>query len=102
MKKLLFVVVALLITLSFVFANERTERIIDNFWNKGQVVKWIDDDNTINYGSKSIIKYIAIGKEDNGDEGIGIEFLDSRMNVYYEKEWNISSDSSGNIVLKRK
>lgn len=109
MKKVLFVVVALLITSSFVFANEKTERIVDNFWNKGQVVKWIYDDNTIGYRNKSIIEYIGIGKyrdgfiDNDGDEGIRIDFLNSsRGNCYYEKEWDISSDSSGNIVLKQK
>lgn len=95
MKKLLFVVVALLITSSFVFANEKTERIVENFWNKGQFVKTIADYGTA-YINKSTISNIFID-----DGGISIGYSTQSRN-YAANDWDIFSDSFGNIVLKHK
>lgn len=91
MKKLL-VAVALLVASSFVFANER---ILENFWNKGQVIKVIENDE-IEYINKSNISIIRTVKGD-----IGILSV-SATRVYSSTKYDISSDNAGNIVITKK
>lgn len=94
MKKLL-VAVALLVASSFVFANER---ILENFWNKGQVIKVIENDE-IEYINKSNISIIRTVKGDGW--AIGILSV-STTRSYSSTKYDISSDNAGNIVITKK
>lgn len=65
MKKLVIVLFMLLVT-SVAFAEvwKNSEKIIEDFWNKGTVVKVIKDENNITYLSKDFIQYITIDEDD--------------------------------------
>ena len=92
MKKLLFVVGTLLITSSFVFASEKTEGIIDNFWNKGQVVKIVEN-NKITYANKSSISTIKV----NGDD---VEITTNAYNAQAKATWTLKIyDAKNGIFL---
>lgn len=100
MKKLL-VAVALLVASSFVFANES---ILENFWNKGQVVKIVENDK-ITYVNKSAISTIEI----DGDK---VTIINNTYNTqakanwtlkyYTSKNYDISADNAGNVVITKK
>ena len=95
MKKLL-IAVALLVASSFVFANESI--VLENFWNKGQVIKIIENDK-ITYVNKSSILNIETGK---GDEW-WIKISNSVYSKsYHSKDYDLTSDNAGNIVITKK
>ena len=97
MKKLL-VAVVLLVASSFVFANER---ILENFWNKGQVIKIIEND-VIAYINKSSISIIYTVKGDGWLEILSVSTDHSYDRSYSSTKYDISSDNAGNIVITEK
>lgn len=104
MKKLL-VAVALLVASSFVFANESI--VLENFWNKGQVIKIVEYINTnttyTTYINKSSILNIETGKSIDNDNVWWIKISNSVYSKSYSPtQYDISSDNAGNIVITKK
>ena len=100
MKKL-FVAAALLFVSTFVFANES---IVDNFFNKGQVVKIVEDDK-IRYVNKSSIYTIEIAKDEIeivSDPYSVFTKVPRTVKTYAAKKYDIVSDDDGNIVITKK
>lgn len=102
MKKLL-IAVALLVASSFVFANESI--ILENFWNKGQVIKIVEYTNITytTYINKSSILNIETGKGIDKDNVWWIKISNSVYSKSYSStQYDITSDNAGNIVITKK
>ena len=110
MKKL-FIGILFLIVSSVAFAEVfyegKSEQILDLFWEKGNVIKIIQDENNIQYINKSFIQTIAIDEDDMKIQCYTSEDMillvgsvknDNNMTFNIDK-CNISSDDKGNIII---
>lgn len=106
MKKGFLLAIMLLVTSSVFCATfDNSEKIVENFWNKGTYIKIIKDSNNICYYYKENVAGLIIDENDmeiypmgfdpwTGKTGSVVSFNISR--------WVFSSDENGNIIITKK
>ena len=106
MKKIT-ILLALMFTLLFsVFAEpfNGVEKLLEDFWNKGQYIKVIytkyDNEKEIHYLNKSSI-YIITLKLKEGYMKIYCPDVNNTVYVFYKTDgWEIKADGMGNIIIQ--
>ena len=106
MKKLFIGIVVLLVS-SFVFADvfPNGEKIVVDFFERGAMIKIIENRNNIKFIAKSTVSGIEIDEDDIEIASIGYNIMNGKngdSESYNIKRWNIDSDENGNIIIKRK
>lgn len=106
MKRIFFVFILLLVS-GFAFSDDfqNIEKIVDDFWNKGAVIKIIDGDD-ITYVNKSCITTIQIDDDELEVSTNGYNIMTGKNNDSEEynfiRKWNLQSDENYNIILIKK
>ena len=106
MKKLVLSIF-LLLTLSFAFADvfPNGEKIVVDFFERGTMIKVIEDSNNIKFIAKSTVSGIEIDEDDIEIATIGYNIMNGKngdSESYSIKKWKIESDDKGNIIISRK
>lgn len=101
MKKITILLVLMFTLLFSVFAEpfNGVEKLLEDFWNKGQYIKVIYTkyEEEIHYLNKSSI-YIITLKE--GYMRIYCPDVNNTVYVYKINNWEIKSDGMGNIIIQ--
>ena len=105
MKKAFILVLLSFITSSIfceVFAN--SEKIVEDFFNKGKYIKIIKNDNNIYYYSKDCIAGISVDEDDIKIASMGYDIWTGHNGDsvnYSTDKWSVSSDDNSNIIITR-
>lgn len=100
MKKFILVVVLVFVVSSaFAAVVSRAEEIIENFWNHGNYIKFIEDKNNISYYNKGSIALISVDEDDYTITFTG--FNDIQSTTFSTKRYTVQSDKNGNIIITK-
>lgn len=105
MKKILLVL-ALLAACSIGFSEvfKDGDKIVENFWNNGNYIKIIKNENNICYFYKPCIAGINIDEDDMEIATMGYNIWSGKNEdtvSYNIKRWKIISDENGNIIITK-
>lgn len=106
MKKIIIGIVFLFVS-AFVFGEpfKNGEKIVIDFFEKGQYIKIIKDENNISFIAKSTVSGINIDEDDIEIATIGYNVMTGKngdSESYNIKRWNIVTDENGNIIISSK
>ena len=103
MKKITILLVLMFTLLFSVFAEPfyGVEKLLEDFWNKGQYIKVIytkyDNEEEIHYLNKSSIYIITLNE---GYMRIYCPNVNNTVYVYKINSWEIKADGMGNIIIQ--
>lgn len=102
MKKIIILFIVFFFS-TFVFSEvfKNGEQIVDTFLDHGEYVKIIENKKNIDYFPKASICYISID-EDDIEIATSINEKDGFSKSYNTRNWTITSDEKGNIIITRK
>ena len=104
MRKIFFAFVLSLVTPLFASVFPNAEKIVEDFWNRGNYIKIIKDTDNICYFYKVSVAGINIDEDDMEIASMGYNVWSGKngdTTSYNIKKWKFSSDENGNIIIEK-